>query len=92
MEQYNITKIKDYTDKASVTFEHEIQFNGCSYIVIFGKHINGGFVAIPNWNITTELANSGNLQYNAEKLENAGLDQATALTIAQHIKDALENI
>ena len=43
MEKYNIEKIHDLTDTAKIIFEHDVQFNGYSYLVIFGRHINGGF-------------------------------------------------
>lgn len=91
MEKYTIDKVKDFTDGTRVLFEHDVQFNGCSYLIVFGRHINGGFVAIPNWNISAELSADGSVLYNTEKLEESGLDPATALTIAQHIKDTLES-
>lgn len=89
MDRYEISKIKDYTEDSTIIFEHDIQFNGCSYLVIYGKHINGCFIAIPNWNICAEAGDS--VSYNTEKLESCGLDSETALTIAQHIKETLEN-
>ena len=92
MEKYSIEKIHDYTDTAKVIFEHEIQFNGWSYVVIFGRHINGGFINIPNWNIGTKASGEGSVLYNAEQLIKAGLDEPTAWTIAQHISDTLENM
>ena len=32
---------RDWSDKTVILFEHEIEFNGCSFLVIFGKHVNG---------------------------------------------------
>lgn len=91
MEKYTIDKTKDFTENTKIFFEQELQFNGCSYLVIFGRHINGGFIAIPNWNISAELSADGSILYNAEKLEQSGLEPATALTIATHIKETLES-
>ena len=92
MNEYKIEKVKDYTEKTHVIFEHDVQFNGCSYVVIFGRHINGGFVAVPNWNVCAEVSADGSILYNAERLEECGLDQAAALTIARHIKTTLDNM
>lgn len=39
---------------------------GFHFLCIFGKHINGGFLAIPNWNICVELSDDINdFAYNA---------------------------
>ena len=87
--KYEITKVKDYTSSTKIIFEHDIQFNGCSYLVVYGRHVNGCFIAIPNWNICTEAGDD--ILYNAEKLTACGLEQATALTIAEHIKSSSES-
>ncbi len=85
MTQFEITKVYDYTDKAKIIFERDIQFNGCSYLVIYGRHVNGGFIAIPNWNICTEAGDSDGILYNAEKLTLAGMEPSAALTLAEYI-------
>lgn len=92
MEKYSIEKIHDYTATAKIIFEHDLQFNGYSYLVIFGSHINGGFINIPNWNIGTKASKEGSIIYNAEQLTKAGLDEPTAWTIAQHISDTLNSM
>jgi len=92
MEKYNIEKIHDLTDTAKIIFEHDVQFNGYSYLVIFGRHINGGFINIPNWNIGTKASAEGSVLYNAEQLIKAGLEEPAAWTIAQHISDTLETL
>lgn len=49
--------------------EINIEHNGNSYLVICGKHINGGFCAFPKLNISTELsAYDGDYRYNEKKL------------------------
>ena len=90
MAEYKIETVHDYTSNTKVLFEHDIQFNGYSYLVIYGKHINGGFIAIPNWNICTEAGDS--ILYNTEKLTACGLDEQTALTIATHINNELKKV
>lgn len=90
MAEYKIETVHDYTSNTKVLFEHDIQFNGYSYLVIYGKHINGGFIAIPNWNICAEAGDS--VLYNTEKLIDSGLDQNTAQTIATHINDVLKKV
>ncbi|MBP3806863.1 MAG: hypothetical protein ILA13_00445 [Eubacterium sp.] len=75
-----------FTDSVRVLFEHSIAVNGCSYLVIFGEHINGGFIAIPNWNICVEASwHSHDTFYNTERLIGAGMDSEVAEAIAEHI-------
>lgn len=45
-----------YRHPVTNTHEIVIDFNGNRYLVIYGKHINGGFFAIPNWNVGGELS------------------------------------
>jgi len=37
-----------------------IAYNGYQYLVIYGKHNNGGFFYIPNWNVGGELSDYNN--------------------------------
>ena len=42
---------------------------GFHFLCIFGKHINGGFLAIPNWNICVELsADANDFAYNSDQI------------------------
>lgn len=36
--------------------EISVDWNGNNYLVIYGRHINGGFFSIPNWGIGGELS------------------------------------
>lgn len=36
--------------------EFSMDYGECNYLVIYGRHINGGFIAIPNWNICVEAS------------------------------------
>lgn len=47
--------------------EESFNFHGLSFLCIYGKHINGGFVAITNWGICTELS-FYNSVYNCSKI------------------------
>lgn len=37
--QYNTSDVKEIS----------VDWNGCSFLIIYGKHINGGFFSISNW-------------------------------------------
>lgn len=49
--------------------EENIDCHGLSFLCIYGKHINGGFVAITNWGVSAELsAHRDDLSYNRYKI------------------------
>lgn len=50
--------------------EISIDTHGLNFLCIVGRHINGGFVAIPNWSIAAELAR-GEQGYNKAQIETA---------------------
>ena len=70
--------IKQY----EVSQAHEISV-GC-FLIIYGKHINGWFIAIPNWEVCTEAANPQDVFYNTEKL--------SRVSKIKNVKDAPETI
>ncbi|MBQ8086220.1 MAG: hypothetical protein IJ232_08970 [Lachnospiraceae bacterium] len=81
---------EDFTDSVEIFLEHSISYNGFSYTFIYGKHINGGFIAIPYWKICCEASSfATDTGYNADKLAQAGLDRGAARAIAIYIKDAM---
>lgn len=86
-----VTKAYEWTESVKVYFERTLEINGSSYLVIYGEHINGGFIAIPNWNISCEAADRNSTLptdvYNSEKLVSAGLDVNIANTIAFYIQE-----
>lgn len=51
--------------------EKTISAGGYSFLCIFGTHINGGFLAIPNWNICVELSEANDKDYNFCKIYDA---------------------
>lgn len=49
--------------------EISVEQNGTTYLIICGKHINGGFCAFPKLNISVELSSyDGDYGYNEKKL------------------------
>ena len=78
------------TYKANVRFEKSIDIDGYNYLVIYGTHINGGYIAIPNWNICCEAADeAGETFYNTEQLIKAGLSENAAKGIAYAIDESI---
>ena len=42
------------TYKVSETHEFGVDCGGSNFLIIYGRHINGWFIAIPNWNVCVE--------------------------------------
>lgn len=72
--------------KASVIFESNVAIGGYTYLIIYGKHINGYYCCIPNWKIGCEMAESEEVFYNTEKLIAAGLKEDIAEQVARAIQ------
>lgn len=86
-----IKKQQDFTKNIKIYFEHCVEINENSYLIIFGHHINGGFIAIPNWNICCEAsAHNDSSYYNRIKLINAGMDEIIARGISKYINSWIE--
>lgn len=71
---------------ASGTREISVDHNGNNYLVIFGRHINGWFIAIPNWQICVEAAHPTDTFYNAERLYGVFKREGAASAIAEAIQ------
>ena len=71
---------------AEVLFEANISVNGQGYLVIYGKHINGYFCCIPNWNIGCEMAEPKDTFYNSQRLQETGVSVKTANEISRAIR------
>lgn len=82
--------MKDYTKYSGIYFAHSIENTSYSYMVIFGYHINGAFIAIPNWNICIEASDYPS-NYNYNKLITAGLTPMSANTVSSYINTWLED-
>ena len=76
---------RDFTQEAKIYFERSYSINGCSYLVIFGHHVNGGFLCIPNHNISLEISDV-DMCNTAKSLADAGLDKSAASAIFSEIE------
>lgn len=82
----DINKVSRHMASAELD-ELSLNFDGLNYLVIYGSHVNGGFIAIPNACICVEASGDpGDTFYNSEKLQIAGLPKDHADTIAHAIK------
>ena len=81
----------DFTSETKIYFEHNICIGGFTYLVIFGRHINGGFICVPNWKWGCEATDLRySVGYNKEKLMIAGANEEVAEQIARYIENWLE--
>lgn len=73
------------------TYEISVNYNGWNFLMIFGEHINGWFIAILNHGVCCEAANPRDTFYNSERLSQAfagtALEQMDAAPLAQMIRD-----
>ena len=79
------------TYEATAKKELSIDWNGHNFLVIIGEHINGWYIAIPNWNVCTEAGFPTDNFYNGEKLANALNDENMGISIADAIKEYWNN-
>lgn len=69
--------------------EMSVEWNGHSFLVIYGKHINGGFFSVPNWGIGGKLSSNfasdvfSNTEYINRYLKNKRAAQQIAMAIAE---------
>lgn len=69
--------------KVKALFEASIDTCGNNYLVIYGRHANGYYCAIPNWNASCEMAEPSDVLYNRGKLSAViGMNAADALAHA----------
>lgn len=73
--------------EASVKCEFSVAIGDWSYLVIYGKHINGYFCCVPSWKWGCEMAGPTQVNYNSEKLVECGADPEVAQCIALAIQD-----
>lgn len=75
---------------AEAICEFSVAIGDYSYLVIYGKHINGYFCCVPAWKWGCEMANPHETVYNREKLMECGADEVVAKGIALAIEAYLE--
>lgn len=81
-----MTHKTEQTFNAEVITEASIAIGGLTYLTIYGRHINGYFIALPKKGIAAEQAEPDNIAYNKDKLTEAGLNEGIAQAIAEEIR------
>lgn len=71
--------------EVSDTHEISVDCGKFNYLVIFGHHINGGFIAIVNYGICCEASSPDSINYNTERLIRAGMTRKHAQEVAASI-------
>lgn len=84
-------KIKD-TYKVSEIQEFSVDWNGWRFLVIYGRHKNGWFIAISNRNVCIEAGEPDDVFYNTEKLSKAIDSPEVPSMLAKAIKEHWEKI
>jgi len=80
------------TYEVSDTYEISVDWNGYNFLIIYGKHKDGWFIAIPNWKVCVEASTPEDDFYNSEKLAKA-LNKANAgVELAKAIKEHWEGL
>lgn len=79
------------TYEVSNTQEISVDWNGYNFLVIYGKHINGWFIAIPNWEACTEAGHPADDFYNTEKLSRVIDIENAPRVIAKAVREHWEN-
>ena len=78
--------------KVAVLFETDIVANGCSYLVMYGKHVNGYFCCIPNFGYGCEMSDPNDTAWNYNSLIKTGIDKTAAKHIVGEIKNIMKQI
>lgn len=86
MEKYEIKN----TYEVSKTREVSVDWNGHNFLIIYGHHINGWFIAIPNWGVCVEASNPTDAFYNTEKLSRVIDIENAPSVIARAIREHWE--
>ena len=68
-------------------YEAEITARGSCFHIIFGKHMYGNYICIPNWNAGTEIVNTNDVFWNYERLKTyTKLNGVDACSVAYALK------
>lgn len=70
--------------------EFSVDCGGFNYLVIYGQHINGGFIAIPRRGVCVEASSPTNTVYNAQKLCEQLNNPELSKTLAEAVKEHWE--
>lgn len=80
------------TYEVTKTHEFSVDWNGFNFLIIYGKHKNGWFIAIPNWNVCTEAGEPTSVDYNATKLAQTHIHDTAPVYLAKAIKEHWEGL
>lgn len=67
--------------------DFRLDVNGISYIIVYGRYINGYFIALPEDGKSCKAAAPWDIFYNRWQLRKNGVDDETAKAIAKAIKE-----
>lgn len=67
-------------------YEASVSIDGFCYHLIFGRHRYGWFLCVPDWNIGVEMSHPGDLFWNRESLIRSGINETTAICLAQALR------
>ena len=81
-----------HTYEVTQTHEFSVDWNGFNFLIIYGRHINGWFIAIPNLNVCTELGEPSDVAYNATKIAQTRIHNTAPMYLAQAIVEHWESI
>lgn len=77
---FKVTKVQEFS----------MDWNGFNFLIIYGKHKNGWFIASPNWNFCTEAGEPEDEYYNAAKLAQTCFHDKAPSAVAKAIKEHWE--
>lgn len=80
------------TYKITEIYELSVDWNGFNFLVIYGHHKNGWFVAVPNWNICTEIGHPKDDAYNTTKIARTHIHDAAPVYLARAIRQHWEDM
>ena len=72
--------------------EFSMDWKWFNFLVIYGKHVNGWFIAVPNWKICVEATEPTDHFYNEEKLAAAFNNPSKGKAVAEAIKEHWEGL
>lgn len=72
--------------------EFSVDWNGYTFLIIYGQHKNGWFIAIPNWNVCVESAEPENDSHNTTVLARAHFHDEAPAYLAKAIREHFESI
>jgi hypothetical protein len=76
--------------KVSDVASFQMEWNGYSFNVVYGKHNYGWFVAIPNLSVSLEISTPDDVLYNGQKISrevNGDGGKAIAQAIREHFNN-----